>query len=157
MRVTGPNLAGAARHRRQDRHGIAVSDRGPEAADEADVLVVQVYVDEPPQAGGVHEPVTEPVIAAVEISDQLRQRGTRALDRLRAAGIGAENGRDTDLDSHVLSAPRLCVRVDTGSFQRAVGHDHSGSTATSSSVTSPSTMRNDRNCGRARSAVEIST
>src|SRR5215475_2329843 len=150
MRVTGPNLAGAARHRRQDRHGIAVSDRGPEAADEADVLVVQVYVDEPPQPGGVHEPVTEPVIAAVEVSYQLRQRGTRALDRLRAAGIGAEDGRDTDLDSHILSAPRLCVRGDTGSFQRAAGRDHSGSTgtssstATSSSVTALSTMRKDR-------------
>src|SRR5215475_9227296 len=150
-------LAGAASDRRQDSHRVAVGDRSRETADEADILVVQVHVDEPAQPRVVHEPLAQPVVTAVEVSEQFLERGTRALDRLCAAGIAAQDGRDTDLDRHFLSAPSLCVRVDAGSSNGPPGTIHSGSTAMSSSVTLPSRMRNDRNCGWSGSAVETRT
>src|SRR3954451_3086437 len=97
----------AARDRRQDRHGVAVLDRGVQRTGEAHVLVVDVDVDEAVQLALVgDEAVLQAGVLAVEVVDELGQGAAVALDGLRAAGVGAQDGRDPDLDGHAGGAPR---------------------------------------------------
>jgi hypothetical protein len=73
-------------------------------AEEPDVLVVDVNVDEPVQAGvgalAGHEPVAQTRVMPVEIGDQLRERVARTVHRLLPARVRAQDRRDPDLDCH---------------------------------------------------------
>src|SRR5215469_2231438 len=93
-------LAGAASDSGQDRDGVAVSHRGLQPAEAANVLVVQVDVDEAAQLLAVEQPVTDADVVGVQVLDQLVEGGTGPLDHLRAAGVGAQNGRDANLNGH---------------------------------------------------------
>src|SRR3954470_21209006 len=91
----------AARDRREDRHRVAVLDRGVQSAGEPDVLVVDVDVDEPVQLALVgDQAVLQTGVLAVEVVDERAEGAAAALDGLRATGVGAQDGRDPDLDGH---------------------------------------------------------
>ena len=45
--------------------------RRGQAAEEPDVLVVQVHVDEPAQPGVIDQPLAQPVVTAVQVGEQL--------------------------------------------------------------------------------------
>src|SRR5580700_8051266 len=93
-------LNATAGHGRQDGHRIPVLDRGVQAGQEADVLVVEVHVDEPPQAGVVHQALAKPAVFAIEVDQDLTERGSGPLDLLGAVGVGAQDRRDANLDGH---------------------------------------------------------
>src|ERR1051326_1626223 len=92
--------AAAACHRGQDGDRVAVRERRGQAAGEADVLVVQVDVDESAQLAVLDQPVADAGVALVESGDHLAQRGALGLDALGAVGVGAQDGRNGDLDGH---------------------------------------------------------
>ena len=106
---------------------VAVAERGLEAADEADVLVVDVDVDEAAQVAVLDEATLDAGVVALEVVDQRGERRPAAVDGLGAVGVGAQDGGDTDLDGHqgVLSS---------------VSRGQLGVIVTSSSVTTPSMM-----------------
>src|SRR6476619_5186063 len=112
---------------------VAVADRGVEAAGEADVLVVDVDVDEAAQVAlpllGLDEPFLDAGVVGLEVVDHLGQRCTLPVDGLLTVGVRAQDGRDTDLDCH----------------QSLLLGSRDGTTATSSSVTSPLTILYDLN------------
>jgi len=62
--------AGPARHGRQDGHRVTVLDRRLQAAEEPDVLVVEVHVDEPAQPGP-SQPGPTPVSTSDELADMV--------------------------------------------------------------------------------------
>ena len=70
------------------------------AAEEAHVLVVEVDVDEPAQPGLVLQPVAEAAVPGVEVTDELGDGSARALHRLGATGVRAQDRRDADFDGH---------------------------------------------------------
>src|SRR6478752_6605447 len=90
----------AAGDRGQHDDLVAVAEPGLEAAEEPDVLVVDVDVDEPAQVAAVEQPVLEPGVVALQVVDQRAQVGALAAHRLLAVGVGAQDGRDADLDGH---------------------------------------------------------
>src|ERR1700712_5530965 len=91
----------AAGHRGEDRHRVAVLDLGVQRTGEADVLVVDVDVDEAVQLALLgDEAVLQTRVLAVEIVDQRAEGRAAALDGLVAAGVGAQDGGDPDLDGH---------------------------------------------------------
>src|ERR1700744_1458644 len=90
----------ASGHRGQHGDGVAVLDRGFQAAEEPYILVVQVHVHEPAQAAVGDQPVLQAGVATVDVIDELAQRGALALYLLRAARVGAQDRRDTNLDGH---------------------------------------------------------
>src|SRR5687767_8775307 len=92
--------AGSARDRWEHDDLVAVGELGLEAADEADVLVVDVDVDEATQVAIVDQALLDAGVVALEVVDQCRQRGAVGLDRLGAVGVGAKDGGDADLDGH---------------------------------------------------------
>src|SRR6185437_6425562 len=79
----------AAGYRGQDGDGVAVRDGGLQAAEEPDVLVVLVDVDEPAQLLAVEQPVANARVGGVQVLDQLAKGGTGPLNHLRSAGVGA--------------------------------------------------------------------
>src|SRR3954466_15380745 len=57
---------------RKDRHDVAVGERCGDAAEEADVLVVQVDVDEPVERAVVgDEPAAQAVVSGVEVGEEV--------------------------------------------------------------------------------------
>src|SRR3954470_7749322 len=104
----------AARDRREDRHRVAVLDLGVERTGEAHVLVVDVDVDEAVQLALLgDEAVLQAGVLAVEVVDERAEGGAAALDGLVAAGVGAQDGRDPDLDGHVVRfSSELGCRAD---------------------------------------------
>src|SRR5512132_3290812 len=158
-----------ASHRRQHRHRVAVLHRRLQPAEETHVFVVDVDVDEAPQPGSVHQALAQPAVPGVKVAEEFGERGTGTLDRLGATGVGAQDGRDTDLDGHerrswVWAFVGKCGRLRLPELQPATLGDHSGpepaaaaTIRTSSSVTAPSTMRNERNSTSSGSRVETST
>src|SRR5674536_251952 len=159
---------GTAGHRRQDRHGVPVGHRGLQATEKAHVLVVEVDVDEPPQLAVLHQPVAQPGVPAVHVSDQAGEGLTRALHGLLPIRVAAQERRDPDLDGYLIS-PELGTAGSGGPLECATGAGRRGfrrqravssaeaMTRTSSSLTWTSTIRNDRNDSRSGSAVETST
>src|SRR6478672_4583877 len=131
---------------RQDRHAVAVLDRGVEGAGEPDVLVVDVDVDEPVQLTVVgDQPALEAGVTGVQVVDERGERVAPRLDGLRAAGVGAQDGRNLDLDGHEVRAPvvREWNRPQAQRRDRRLSSHHPGAgpstTSTGSSVTTPST------------------
>src|SRR3954453_13878064 len=91
----------APRHRREDGDRVAVLDLGVEGAGEAHVLVVDVDVDEAVQLPLIgDQTVLDARVLAVQVVDERAERVPAALDGLVAAGVGAQDGRDPDLDGH---------------------------------------------------------
>src|SRR5207342_510337 len=85
---------------RQHRYRVAVLHRRLQPAEETHVLIVEVDVDEAAQPGAVHQALAQPAVPGVKIAEELGEGGTGTLDRLGATGVGAQDGRDTDLDGH---------------------------------------------------------
>ena len=88
--------ASSARHRRQDRDLVAVGDRGLEPVEEADVLALEVDVDEAAQrAVAVGDPLAQLAVLGVEARRAPRRPCRRRpaprsrRRRRRAAGSGA--------------------------------------------------------------------
>ena len=75
-------------------------NRRLQAAEEADVLVVQVDVHEPAQAAAVGDALAQAGVTPVDVGEQFADRGTGALNRFRTAGVVAQDRRDADLDGH---------------------------------------------------------
>src|SRR3954453_10850968 len=114
-------MGSAARDRREDRHRVAVLDLGVQGAGEADVLVVDVDVDEAVQLALVgHEAVLQAGVLAVEVVDERAQGVAAALDGLLAAGVGAQDGRDPDLDGHDVRFSSWTTVVECIGARRAV-------------------------------------
>src|SRR5579859_7819601 len=143
----------AAGHGGQDGHRVAVLDRSLQPVQEPDVLVVQVDVDEPAQALVVDQPLAQAAVLAFQVSQQLVEGGSVSLDLLGPVGVGAQDGRDANLDGHERRSlsPVMCLR-----WQPGLVRDHS-TTRTGSSATWPSWIRNERNCVSWSSRVETST
>src|SRR6476661_4483293 len=90
----GARGSAAAGDRREDRHRVAVLDRGVEGTGEPHVLVVDVDVDEAVQLAFLgDEAVLQAVVLAVQVVDERAERGATALDGLVAAGVRAQDGR----------------------------------------------------------------
>src|SRR5665809_69493 len=96
--------AGSAGHGGQHDDLVAVAQRGLQTTEEADVLVVDVDVDETSQVFaavlGLEQPLLDPGVARLEVVDELGQARAAAGHGLVAAGVGAQDGRDPDLDGH---------------------------------------------------------
>src|ERR1041384_2462711 len=90
----GPLLGSAARDGGQDGDVGVLPDRGLHAAGEADVLVVDVDVDEPGQRAVGDQPPGDAAVAGLEVVDHLADGGALGLDGLLAAGVGAQDGGD---------------------------------------------------------------
>src|SRR5262245_33980765 len=85
----------------EDCHRVAVGELGVEGAEEADILVVDVHVDEAVQRAVVgDETGAEARVAPVKINEQVGDGVAGATDGLLAAGIRAEDGRDANFDGH---------------------------------------------------------
>src|SRR5919112_4277964 len=92
--------ASAARDRRQHDDLVTVAQLRVEAADEADVLVVDVHVHEAPQVAALDEPRLDAGMVGLQVVDQGAQAAALAADGLLTAGVRAQDGRDPDLDGH---------------------------------------------------------
>src|SRR5207302_9441749 len=101
----------------------AVGYRGFQPAEKAHVLVIEVYVHEPPQPGVVDQPLAQPVVPGLQVGEQLVQGGPGALDRLGPVRVAAQDRRDTDLDGHrqSSSAMRGQIRWMRPGWQAASG------------------------------------
>src|SRR5215469_13755353 len=97
MGLSGQRSAG---YGRQHRHRVAVGNRGLEPAEEPDVLIIEVHVDEPAELLAVDEAFAQAAVRGVQVDQQLAQRGAGPLHRLRAAGVAAQDGRDANLNGH---------------------------------------------------------
>src|SRR5882757_9559464 len=105
----------AAGDRGEDRDGVAVLERRVEGAGEPDVLVIDVDVDETVQAALIgDEPALEARVAAVQVVNQGRERVALGVDGLGATGVGAQDGRDLDLDGHGLCSSWVRYRTTRG-------------------------------------------
>src|SRR5215813_291951 len=90
----------AAGHGGQDRHVVAVGQLGVQRAEEADVLVVDVHVDEPVQRPVLDEPVAQPGVPGVQVGEQVGEGVTGAGDGLLAARVLPQDSGDANLDCH---------------------------------------------------------
>src|SRR5690606_19722708 len=124
-----------------------------DAAEEADVFVVEVDVHEPVQLTVlVQQRVAQTGVRTVEILDQLTQGAALAVHLLRPARVLSQDGGDADFDGHVGASPpvvrvpaRRCgrrseVQDRRQRLQRGPAGASSPSTYTLRSVTVPSTM-----------------
>src|SRR6478752_368153 len=98
--ITASRSGRAAGDGRQHDDLVAVAERGLEAADEAHVLVVDVDVDEAAQVAVLDQPVLDARVVGLEVVDERTEAGAVGGDRLLTAGVGAQDGRDPDLDGH---------------------------------------------------------
>src|SRR5690606_13904401 len=170
---------------RQHGDRVAVGDGGVEAAEEAHVLVVEVDVDKPAQAVVVHEAVLDAGVARLQVGDQLVERRALGGHGLGAAGVVTQDGRNANLDGHRCHSPRngrrphrhatpagskgfllgswsatTVVQEDSRSVREEVALHrpaHHGMNLTSSSVTTPSRIRYERNSMSFSSLVETRT
>src|SRR5215211_5902669 len=91
----------AARDRGEDRDHVAVGQLGVERAQEADVLVVDVDVDEAVQGAVLGEQgAGDPRVAPVEVAEQVADGVAVGRHGLLAAGVLAQDRRDTDFNGH---------------------------------------------------------
>src|SRR3954471_12110242 len=147
---------------RQDGDRVPVVQSRLEPAEEADVLVVDVDVDEPVQPAVLgDEPTAQPRVPPVEVVEQAGEGLALALDGLLAVGVRAQDRGDPDLDGHGVSGPSAeyggvvgCLHRPTGADQRRIPGQR---TWISSSVTSPPSIRNDLTSSYAGSRVETSS
>jgi hypothetical protein len=108
-----------ASDRRNQHHLVAVLKGVGIAAEEADVLVVDVDIDEPAQlAGLILDLGRERGEVLVDVGDQRGQVGRVALELLLAFGVTDERGRKNNLDSDG-SAPKGRGRGSGGRAQPA--------------------------------------
>src|SRR5436853_7231385 len=130
----------AAGHRRQDRYHAVVRHLGGEPVEVADVVVVQVHVDELVEGALLRDHLAP---HGGELADQVLQHLAHApavgLDRGLASRVLTEDGGQADFDGHGPS--RMAVRTRIGN------QCYRSSTTTGSSLTFPSTIRNDRVTG----------
>src|SRR5690606_20135607 len=98
----------------------------------ADVLVVEIHVDEAAQLLPVHDAALDARVPGVEVGEELGEGVPVALHRLLTVGVLAEDGRDADLDGHgegllsegvvwSVGARRRGVRGDAGGAGRSPG------------------------------------
>ena len=89
--------SGKVRRPRRQRRAARRPGRRPrarlEATDEADVLVVDVDVDEPTQVAALDEALLDPGVVCLEVVDERAQARTVTVHGLRAA-VYAQDGRD---------------------------------------------------------------
>src|ERR1700761_520758 len=116
------NSARAAGDGREHGHRVAVLDRGLKAAEEADILVVEVHVDEAAQLLAVHEALAQAAVGRVQVVQQLVQGAAGPFDRLRAAGVAAQDRGDANLNGHVSM---LLGQLPTPWMELYGGPDHS--------------------------------
>src|SRR5690606_9418076 len=90
---------GTAGDRRHDRDLVVGVDLGVEAVDVADVLVVDVDVDEAAHLGAVEQLLLQPGVGLGQVAEHLADRVTAGLDLGLAVGVLAEHGGDAD-DGH---------------------------------------------------------
>src|ERR1700729_72489 len=143
-----------ASDRRQHRHRVAVLDRGLEAAEEADVLVVEVDVDEAAQLLAVDEPLAQAAVRGVQVVEELVQRRAGPLNRLGATGVAAQDRGDANLNGHVSTLLSELLYAMDGNLYRDPIHSE---ISTGSSVTSPSMIRYERNSVSPSSRVDTRT
>src|SRR3990170_1978929 len=139
----------------QDHHGLAVGHRRRQATGEAHVLVVDVDVDEAPEVTVLHQPLLDAGVVGLQILDHRAERLALRRDGLLAVGERPQDRRDPNLDCHLYCSRGCCacrgaasvVSVVTGvsSARDASAAPYAVTTRTSSSVTSFSTILNERN------------
>src|SRR5690606_21021684 len=109
---------------------------GVQAADEADVLVANVDVDEPSQlAALVDHPLLDPGVGRLQRVEQLRQRRTLGGDLLGPAGVVPQDGRNAYRSAHGRSSFQKFSKSSYRGGMVVLGPTWS---ATASSVFSPS-------------------
>src|SRR5207248_9922963 len=87
-------------HRRDDRQLVAVLDRGVQIVEVADVLVVEVKVDEPPNLAVLHDALRDGrELLAKRVEHSLHGAAADFDDGL-AFGVLAERGWYLDADGH---------------------------------------------------------
>src|SRR4030095_1934966 len=90
-----------ARDRGNDRHLVSLLERGLGALEEADVLLVDVDVDEAAQLAAVlHQPVPEPGVLALQHVDQVVNVGGVGLHFGGALGQRAKRGGNANQNGH---------------------------------------------------------
>src|SRR5688500_18722520 len=102
-------LVPAASHCGKYHDGVAVGDRGLEPAGEADVLVVDVDVDEATHTAILDEPLLDAGVIRLQILDELGHGAALAVDGALAVGERAQDRGDSDLDGHQSAAFCVCV------------------------------------------------
>src|SRR5262245_29325567 len=90
----------APRDGRDDRQLVAVLDRRGQAVQVADVLVVQVEVDEPPHLAVVEDPRLDAGVLRREVVEHRLDRGARHLDDVLALGVLTHRRRDLHFHRH---------------------------------------------------------
>src|SRR5664279_535044 len=91
-RTRGPGRSGGpARDRGQDGDVVAVADRRGQPAEETDVLVVEVDVDEAAQLVVLDQSLPQAWVPALQIGEELVDRRPGPLDGLRAFGVGTKD------------------------------------------------------------------
>src|SRR6266516_3411046 len=107
----------------QDGHRVAIVELGVQRAEEPDVLVVDVDVDEAVQGTLVgDQPGAQAGVPAVQVGEQVGDGVAAALDGLGATGVRAQDGRDANFDCHDDVTPQDSDRnrSTTVSYYRAV-------------------------------------
>ncbi len=104
---------------RDSGDAVAVGEGGGDALQEAHVLVVQVDVDEAAQLAAVQQSGGDARVAGVEVLEEFPEVAAGALDGLGAVGVGAEDGRDADLDGHGCAPVRVVRWVGRSGRGRA--------------------------------------
>src|SRR5258707_15315 len=130
-------LAGGDRGK--DRDHVAVGHGRLERTEEADVLVVEVHVDEPVKLAAFgHDRAAHTRVLLIEILDHLTDRRPRPVDGFFARRVLPQDRRHPYFHAH--PSPQLAFSSET----------------TPSSSILPSRIRNARISGRARSWRETS-
>src|SRR3954453_17207553 len=111
----------AAGDRGQDLHLVAVGDRRVEAVGEADVLAVDVDVDEAPQrAVAVRQAIAQLAVTVEQRVEHLAHGPTVHLELGLAAGRGPQLGRDLDLHRHQTCTPAPSTCATNSSYDGAI-------------------------------------
>ena len=85
----------AAGDGRDDADLVLRLDLGVEVVEVADVLVVDVDVDEPAQLGAVEDPLLQAGMLLEDLAEDLADGRAGRLDAVEPAGVGAERGGDS--------------------------------------------------------------
>src|SRR5574337_1840679 len=98
--IRGP-WGSAARDRRDDGDVVALLQGGLLALEEADVLLVDVDVDEPPDlAALLDQPLPEPGVLPLEVLDQVHHGVALRLHLARALRHSPQGSGDSDQNWH---------------------------------------------------------
>jgi hypothetical protein len=90
-------LGSTARDGGNDAQFVPCGDRGCEVVEVADVLVVEVDVDESAELCTFEDTLLQLRELRPEVTEDLADRGTLGFDHILAAGVRAERGGDSDL------------------------------------------------------------